>query len=134
MNCVRVGPTCFVLILLSASGARGQAPQGQQPPASTVTDKTDCLDGLVKALKSKLAIANKADALAGARREIQQWPVYVCEFTTDSVKSRLLTIAEQKRQDKQPGATSNSSGSTSLVSKGSSPWLLGFALEHGGVT
>jgi len=67
-------------------------------------------------------------------RAMQNWPAYLCLFASDSAKAQLLSEAEQNRLDKQPGATSNSSGTTSLASKGSSPSLLGFALEHGGLT
>ena len=136
MNCRGIRTAFYVFLLIGATVMRAQA-QNPQSPAETspgAANNSDCLGGLVKALKDKLASDNRDTALNGAHRVIQQWPVYVCEFTTDAVKSRLLTIAEEKRLDKQPGAPSNSSGSTSLVSKGSSPWLLGFALEHGGLT
>jgi hypothetical protein len=42
-----------------------------------------------------------------------------------------LVIAEESRTDKQVGSDSASSGSTSLVSKGNVPAILGFAVENG---
>jgi hypothetical protein len=127
--------TWGLFAMLCASSVPAQGPQGQAAAGPPAAQKApDCLDGMVQDLKTKLAGPNRQDALAGAKRIVQRWPVYVCQFTTDAIKTRLMAQAEQKRLDKQPGATSSSSGSTSLVSKGSSPWLLGFALEHGGLT
>jgi len=97
---------------------------------------TDCFAGTVKNIKTVLGKNERSRALAIIKGGmVQRWPTYVCYLTAnDTFKSKLLGKAEQDRQDKQPGATSSSAGTTSLVSKGSSPWLLGFALEHGGLT
>jgi hypothetical protein len=46
----------------------------------------------------------------------------------------LLNAAEQARMDKQTGSTPSSSGTTSLVSKGVVPQVLGFAVENGALT
>ncbi len=46
----------------------------------------------------------------------------------------LLQAAEQARLDKQTGSTPSSSGTTSIVSKGVVPQVLGFAVENGGLT
>jgi hypothetical protein len=46
----------------------------------------------------------------------------------------LLHAAEDARMDKQTGSTTSSSGTTSLVSKGVVPQVLGFAVEHGNLT
>jgi len=45
----------------------------------------------------------------------------------------LLRQIEEKRLDKQVGSVSSSSGSTSLVSRGTVPRILGFAVENGGL-
>lgn len=46
----------------------------------------------------------------------------------------LLSELEQKRIDKQTGAGPSAAGTTSLVSKGSVPALLGLAVENGALT
>lgn len=46
----------------------------------------------------------------------------------------LLHAAEQARMDKQAGSTPSTSGTTSLVSKGVVPQVLGFAVENGALT
>lgn len=93
----------------------------------------DCqavLRGLIPDIRDPLKAGDRSSAM----RAIESWPAFLCATVSDSVRAQLLSEAEEKRLDKQPGATSDSSGTTSLVSKGSSPSLLGFALEHGGLT
>lgn len=125
---------CLGLVIFCAAPIYPQAQGPSSIPApGAVHEAPDCLGGTVKDIKNAFGRADKAEARKGAERIVQRWPVYICQFTADPIRPKLLAQAEQKRQDKQPGATSNSSGTTSLVSKGSSPWLLGFALEHGGL-
>jgi hypothetical protein len=47
---------------------------------------------------------------------------------------RALQIYAEERSDKQVGATASASGTTTLVSKGTVPQVLAFALENGAVT
>lgn len=47
---------------------------------------------------------------------------------------RLLQDYEEQRSDEQIGATASASGTTTLVSKGSVPRVLAFAMENGAVT
>jgi hypothetical protein len=49
-------------------------------------------------------------------------------------RAEELVRAEESRVDKQTGSESSSSGSTSLVTKGNVPAILGFAVENGGLT
>ena len=49
-------------------------------------------------------------------------------------RAKFLIEAEEARTDKQVGSTPLSSGSTSLVVKGSAPTVLGFATENGALT
>jgi hypothetical protein len=130
---------CFlILIVFFASGAAVFSQTSGSIPASASNSsdvKADCLGGLVKNITDTLSKPDKDAARAIAKGMLERWYVYLCHFTADSViRTQLLGKAEQVRLDKQPGAPSTSSGSTSLVSKGSSPSLLGFALEHGGLT
>jgi len=46
----------------------------------------------------------------------------------------FINEAQERRIDQQVGAGSSSSGTTSLVSKGGVPYLLGFAVENGAAT
>src|SRR6185369_717492 len=45
----------------------------------------------------------------------------------------FVATAEDVRVDKQVGGSNSNSGSTSLVSKGSIPSILGYAVENGGL-
>jgi hypothetical protein len=47
---------------------------------------------------------------------------------------KLLEQYEEERSDKQVGATSSAPGTTTLVSKGTAPKILGLAVENGAVT
>jgi hypothetical protein len=47
------------------------------------------------------------------------------------LRSTFLVDAEEARVDKQVGATSSNAGTTSLVTKGGTPAILGFAVENG---
>jgi len=102
--------------------------------APTFGSRDDCLSGPKDRIQSALNQGDKAHAEGSAMRAIEDYVAYVCYLSWDPIRAQLLTEAELNRMDKQPGASSNSSGSTSLVSKGGAPWLLGFALEHGGLT
>jgi hypothetical protein len=52
----------------------------------------------------------------------------------NSLKSSFLSLIEESRVDKQVGAGSSSSGTTSLTSKGNVPEILGMAVENGALT
>ncbi len=133
MKRARNVPLTLGLLLAWATPAYPQSTQN--PPPSPSAASADCFKGTVTQIQNAFN-KSKADGMAlVSTGAYKRWPEYICYLTTDqTTRSRLIGKAEQNRQDKQPGATSNSSGSTSLVSKGSSPWLLGFALEHGGLT
>src|SRR5882762_113289 len=128
----------LALVLAWGMSTYSQAPPPATPaPASaSAAANTDCFAGTVKNIKTVFSQNERSRALAIIEAGmVRRWPVYVCYLTAnDTFKLKLLGKAEQNRQDKQPGAISSSAGTTSLVSKGSSPWLLGFALEHGGLT
>jgi hypothetical protein len=88
----------------------------------------------LEALPADQRNAVEAGQRAALYDDVHEWTVYACKLTPDELQADFFAEAEQTRLDKQPGATSNASGTTSLVNKGSSPWLLGFALEHGATT
>jgi hypothetical protein len=129
MKLISKGLAYLCLILLGASGALAQNPASTEKDwfkvafASTISNIKNSL-----ARKDASSAVDAKDAIAD---DLLSYTVYL---ESGVVKAELMQQLEVNRQDKQPGATSNSSGSTSLVSKGSSPSLLGFALEHGGLT
>ena len=131
MSCRSASLACLLALLTYAPL---YAQTVQPASAATTRRETDCLKGAVRDLKQILT--EPADEKSGKiSRLLQRWPVYLCYMAADTEVTRaLLGVAEEQRQDKQPGASASSSGSTSLVNKGSSPWLLGFALEHGGLS
>jgi hypothetical protein len=72
--------------------------------------------------------ADAADALAGAQSAfLDNYAVYV-EYMG---YRRSLSEIEEKRFDKQVGATASAAGTTSSTTKGTVPALLGFAVENG---
>lgn len=125
-----------VLIALLALSASAQAPQPSLSPQAAPPTPADCLKGMVTDVKDVLNGPGTADDKTPQLSQIlRRWFVYVCYLgPTDAIRPQLLGQAEAKRTDKQPGADSTSTGTTTLVNKGSTPWLLGFALEHGGLT
>lgn len=128
----------FVTSLAYCVHCQGQEsiPTPSPAPSPTPVVNTDCLKGQVKTLKGIVTSSQTRDEKRPhVVRLLEQWPVYLCYLDANgSVRTQLVGRAEPKRLDKQPGAPSNAAGTTSLVDKGSAPWLLGFALEHGGLT
>lgn len=53
---------------------------------------------------------------------------------TSKLQGSFLSVVEESRVDKQVGAGSASSGTTSLTSKGNVPEILGMAVENGALT
>jgi len=139
MKADRVAPSFLALLLLAPAALHAQAPTPAPAPASPAsaapaTPVQDCLSGLVSSIKEDFDHPERGNPRALSKGALTRWDAYLCQYTTDPIRSKLLATAEQNRQDKQPGASSSAAGSTSLVSKGSSPSLIGFALEHGGLT
>jgi hypothetical protein len=66
---------------------------------------------------------------------VEQYVLHHPQFTDaqkEEIAQNLLKFVEQARQDKQVGATDNSTGTTSLVSKGVGA-IVGVALESGSI-
>jgi hypothetical protein len=123
------------IVLLSLLAICALCAQGQDTAPAPST-QTECLKGAINDLKNALgAPGTEEEKKAHVSLILRRWFVYVCYLSpVDAIRSQLLGKAEDKRLDKQPGASSSVAGSTSLADKGSAPWLLGFALEHGGLT
>lgn len=141
---MRIVVSITVLVALCFVPLTGNAAPPQQ--ARTETAEKMFLQTLrnVRAARKELADAKAAptanvDAMALATfrmknavvTDVGEWARYL--LGTEVVKS-FLSEAEQQRIDKQVGSGAHSSGSTSLVSKGSVPRLLGLAVENGAVT
>lgn len=123
------------------------APVTAMPPAPTATTTKD------------LPTPQDCSAYKASPASFSLYERYVCDFV-DSVKDRktrgqapieltqhffnlsvilvsqklrsaFLVDAEEARVDKQVGSNSSNSGSTSLVTKGGTPAVLGFAVENG---
>ena len=73
-----------------------------------------------------------ADPLAGLQLD-PDFTRLVIIMEAKKGRAEELVRAEEARVDKQTGSGSSSAGSTSLVSKGNVPAILGFAVEHGGL-
>ncbi len=99
-------------------------------------NKSACLNGAVIDLKDALnAHGTPEETKAHISLILRRWYIYVCYLSpSETIRTQLLGKAEEKRLDKQPGASNTAAGSTSLVNTGSAPWLMGLALEHGGLT
>jgi len=129
----------FVLIVCGTQFTNAQTTDKNPAPAtenSSTNSTDDCLQGTMnsvnKAFKTEDSVAA---AKSSTKLILKHFPIYACQFfIADSLRQQLMAQVEAKRVDKQPGATNNASGSTSLTSKGSAPSILGFALEHGGLS
>ncbi len=87
----------------------------------------------------KVVVAGVSAALKGGALEDAQdrfahdFAPYVLYLAKPTISRRILSDAEEKRIDQQVGSTQPSTG-TSVASKGSVPWLMGFAAESGAIT
>jgi len=70
----------------------------------------------------------------GTPFSIQDIDYMVLVIRSNNEPLRLLQQFEDERADKQIGATSSASGTTTLISKGTVPKILGVAVENGAVS
>jgi hypothetical protein len=123
------------LVLLSLAGVSGQSATYEKFISQIITNKRSNLNAEQQArcLRSILHLGKlagttpcaAADNLAAFGEFLLSKTVYN-EIDTASV--------EDLRFDKQMGAVANSSGATSLVSRGAVPAILGLAVENGALT
>jgi len=120
---------------LTSVNSRAQVSDSCQKSVITAT-----ATGLLAELQTANAVTDpteKAKAVNGVRRRFSN--ALTSSTTLGSCvggldEQRFAGILEIRRFDKQVGATNGASGSTSLVSSGSVPALLGLAVEYGGLT
>jgi hypothetical protein len=120
--------TFLSLVVFSALAAGGVPALAQQQPTSDPT-----LSALVDEL-----VDNYPDGTRSTYEEIvanHTDELFAVKVATGRIEeTRAINRAEIERTDKQIGATSTSSASTSAVEKPGLPWLLGLAVENGAIT
>ncbi|PYR73123.1 MAG: hypothetical protein DMF87_26620 [Acidobacteria bacterium] len=85
--------------------------------------------------KIRVSLAGEIESEGGAHPNLQDDLEYVALIARQSgTLLRILQQYEEERSDKQVGATSSASGTTTLVSKGTVPKVLGLAVENGAAT
>jgi hypothetical protein len=94
------------------------------------TDKNDIVSRIISARKNSV-LRQKAGNKIFLRN-----PLFFARLLSANVlpREQFTKEIEEARVDEQVGGTSTAGGSTSLVSKGSIPAVLGFAVENGGLT
>jgi len=121
MTGVRAGLLCIALVA-AASAAHAQQPSDQQ-----------AADPVQEAIQKVAASARRA-------KQQNQTPNvaldldYLVTLQHNSRLVQLLQDFEEERADEQIGATSSSSGTTTVTSKGTVPEILALAVENGAVT
>ena len=131
---MKIRAALLVATLLSVAGtATAQtstsAPQGQK----TYQQMWDVVIDKVVALR-KPSNLNLAEDIRGEVTILKNVEPYLLFAYAQSQTPANLRALEGARTDKQLGAPAASGGSTSLVSKGSVPRILAFAVEHGAAT
>ncbi len=110
-----------VLTLAAAWVLRGQ------PAARTCDEGIRATAEAVFALPAADRAQPARDALVDANL------LGLCLANSDEMRASIAKVIEIRRIDKQVGASGGASGSTTLVSSGAAPRLLGVAVEHGAV-
>jgi hypothetical protein len=117
-----------------------QAPSGA-PPTISQTTLSDPEKVFTQGVETILTATDPStgvllpvkDRLDGARRRLQDLAPFILCLAKPTISRRLLSDAEEKRIDQQVSTTQLTTG-TSVASKGSVPWLFGFAAEAGALT
>jgi hypothetical protein len=110
-----------------AKAAEERAAQNLTPgdAAKAARAKANASNEALKSAESNFSRSFSAETLP--------WAEYLADTNMQLVRS-FLSEAEQNRIDKQVGSGANTSGTTSLVSRGSVPALFGLAVENGAAT
>lgn len=103
-------------------------PRRQDTLQSQFEAKVDDVVASVGAETSALRKAARADFLSQASEAL------AFALVSRVANKPIVAAIEENRVDKQVGGTEAGAGSTSLVSKGAAPAILGFAVEHGALT
>ncbi len=124
----RVGIICIAL-LLNAMATEGQTQTGEQ-----LNSKIKRVAAKITQIKNQgggaSAIKNQINIEFGTGANLDMFVLALVAVKID----KMVPVLEEARVDKQVGGDSGNSGSTSLVSKGSIPSVLGLAVERGALT
>ena len=115
------------------------APAQPQAPSGALSDPEKVFtQGVENALNLKIdpitgAPITDSERLQSAKTRFQDLAPFILCLAKPTISRRLLSDAEEKRIDQQVSTTQPTTG-TSVASKGSVPWLFGFAAEAGALT
>jgi hypothetical protein len=126
----------IVVYALAITGTAAAQPT-PTPPSTTAQARTyqDMWGGVLTELQtlrkaSKLTLTEKVEEAVDINKNVEPFLLFAYAQSL-SASARQI---EGARTDKQLGAPPAAGGSTSLVSKGSVPRILAFAVEHGAAT
>lgn len=118
--------------LACASPAAGQPAAAPSAKTRNIESRSMIVDELVDNARRNLAVASIQEPFGAT---IANTPTllmaYLVALRAERAGYRELLDAMEAHSDKQVGATSNASGSTSLALKGIVPQILGVAVERG---
>jgi hypothetical protein len=121
-----------------SSGLPAPAIAVQSCGPSADYDAPTLLNGLAKGLAADILRTNNPDIAAQAGPQMVLYTVFDAASPRSSELVRALDayeyLGETARTDKQLGASANADGVVSSIEKPSFAQLLGFAVEHGGIT
>jgi hypothetical protein len=117
----RIGVAAAVVMCVRPAAA-------QAPPAQAKTPLIHLIETVAQEIATKKATNPKATL---SEHEVDLFAMRVVQQRS---LGRLLQEFEEQRADEQIGATSSSSGTTTLVSQGTVPEILAFAVENGAIT
>jgi len=121
MSAMKIAAPLVVTLLLGPAGAaRGQSTSA----AAQLKIKLDGLAEEIVAASTKQEKINAFDPQANI-------DTFALALALRKSEASFVVQAEEARMDKQVGGNDESSGSTSLTSKGSVPAILGLAVENG---
>jgi len=135
----KVGRLLLVLSVATCLSTHGLARQPGRPVARQESGAEGQLkakvDDLVKKLidikNGSVTIAEKENQAKILLKPNRQTILFALALAVKSLRSQDTSALDEARVDKQVGGGASSSGSTSLVTKGSVPAILGFAVENG---
>ncbi len=130
--------TLIVVALLfsAATEVWCQTPAGGAPPASKkqLKVKYDDLVHDILLLKNAPAAADTESKIRSTFDITRLIPVFALALAAGPTVTSFFQSIDDARVDKQVGGGASNSASTSLVTKGSVPAILGFAVENGALT
>jgi len=125
-NAVRVMTAGAVLLSVAWPAS------GQNPQVVDIKAKAGKIPAAVRTRRGTLGVSESLqESVKFALRPPANVGLYIPLLASSVAVDAFKTDVDEARVDKQVGAGSSSSGSTSLTSKGSAPAILGFAVENG---